>query len=288
VLPLVVLCWVLSSAPGVANGAAGQKPDRLRSDRIVIAYVAPANPTHQPIYETMKQRRVLERFKAYLSPFRLPTPLLLKLEGCDGESNAWYEEPDHSVTVCYEYIDEIMRNAPEQTTAAGVTRDDALVGPGVEVFLHEIGHAIFDLLKVPILGREEDAADQFADYMLLHLGKDEARRTIAGIAYMYGREAQGQTLQMKHFADVHGTSAQRFYNLLCLAYGAEPELFVDVVEKKYLPESRAGGCADEYRQVSYAVRKLILPYVDQARQKKVHAKKLLRPAAPAAAPKANP
>jgi len=28
-----------------------------------------------------------------------------------------------------------------------------------DLFLHELGHAVFDLLKIPVLGREEDAAD---------------------------------------------------------------------------------------------------------------------------------
>ncbi len=291
-LPLAVICCAGFSASVVAAEPAAQKPSRLKSDRIEIAYVPPKNPAHQAIYEALKERQILERFKEYLSPFRLPVVLLVKLDGCDGEANAWYEESDHSVTVCYEYIAEVIRNAPTETTAAGVTRDEALVGPAVEVFLHEIGHAVFDMLKVPILGREEDAADQVADYMLLHLGKDEARRTVVGIAFMYGHEAQAQSPQFKQFADVHGTSGQRFYNLLCLAYGAEPEVFADLVEKKYLPESRAEGCADEYKQVSYAVQKLILPYVDQVQYKKASKKKLLRPAAPAAqsttpAPKAN-
>jgi hypothetical protein len=62
-----------------------------------------------------------------------------------------------------------------------------------------------------------------------------------------------------------------------LAYGADSELFADVVAKGYLPKSRAEGCSDEYRQVSYAVEKLIRPYVDETLRKKVKAKKLLMP-----------
>jgi hypothetical protein len=153
------------------------------------------------------------------------------------------------------------------------------------VFLHEIGHALFDMLRVPILGREEDAADQIAAYALLQLGKDEARRTVVGVAYMYGHEAlaqeRGQAPKLKQFADVHGFPAQRFYNLLCMAYGADPELFADLVEKKYLPESRAEGCGDEYKQVAYAVHKLITPYIDQKLAKQIKARKWLKP--PAAA-----
>src|SRR5215831_5955483 len=151
-------------------------PPNLKSNRVQISYVPPSNPVHQHIYEVLQERRVLERMKAYLSPLRLPRTLLLKTAGCNGESNAWYEDTDHAVTVCYEYIDDVLRNAPDVTTAAGVTPQDAIVGPTIEVFLHEIGHATFDLLKVPILGREEDAADQIASYALLRLDKDLARQ----------------------------------------------------------------------------------------------------------------
>jgi hypothetical protein len=260
----------------------------MKSGQIKIAYVSPPNPGHQAIYELMKDRRVLERMQEYLSPLRLPRPLLLKLDGCDGEANAWYEEEDTAVTVCYEYIDAVLHNAPKETTPAGVTRDDAIVGPGVEVFLHEIGHAVFNLLQVPILGREEDAADQFADYLILHMDKDEQRKVVGGIAYMYAREAQDKSVKMKQFADVHGTSGQRLYNLMCLAYGSDAAGFADVVEKKYLPESRAEGCGDEYKQVDYAMRKLIVPSFDQAKIKTGTRRKLLKPeAAPAVVPEAK-
>jgi len=58
-------------------------------------------------------------------------------------------------------------------------------------------------------------------------------------------------------ANVHRLAGQRFYNLLCIAYGKEPRLFADLVEKKYLLESRAGDCADECGHVAYAVKTLM-------------------------------
>jgi hypothetical protein len=65
---------------------------------------------------------------------------------------------------------------------------------------------------------------------------------------------------MTHFAGVHGTSAQRFYNVVCIAYGADKHLFGDdIVEKGYLPKERAEDCENEYRQVAYAYEKLIGP-----------------------------
>ena len=271
---LMALALILFCAMQPAAWAAAD----LKPNRVKISYVPQSNTAHQHIYEVLQERRVLERMQGYLSPLRLPKTLFLKTAGCKGESNAWYENEEHTVTVCYEYIDEVLRNAPDVTTAAGVTPQDAIVGPTIEVFFHEIGHAIFDLLKVPILGREEDAADQIASYGMLRLDQDIARQTVAGVAYMYGHEMKSDTPGIEQFADAHGVSAQRFYNLLCMAYGKDSKMFADLVEKKYLPESRAEGCADEYKQVDFAFRKLIYPYIDQAQVKKVQPKKLLRPA----------
>jgi hypothetical protein len=246
-----------------------------RPNRIHIAYVPPVDAAHQPIYELLKQRRILERFRDFLSFLRLPKPLMLKVARCDGEANAWYDHEVHEVTVCYEYVAHIQRIAPTETIG-GVTPENAVVGPVVEVFLHEVGHALFDLLRIPILGREEDAADQLAAYIMLQLGKEFARTTIVGVAWMYTQDAKQDTVGLSRYANVHSLDAQRFYNVLCLAYGADPKLFADAVEKQHLPEDRAEGCTDEYQQVAYAVQRLLSPHVDKARAKKVRAKQWLR------------
>jgi hypothetical protein len=242
--------------------ASAQKPARFQPDRFQIFYVPPKNPAHEPVLRLLKERQVLEKFREFLSPLRLPRKLQLKLEGCDGVSNAWYE--DDAITVCYEYIEEIFRNAPQETTPAGVTRADAIVGPTLEVFLHEVGHAVFDVLKIPLLGREEDAADQFAAYLLLQFAKSDARRLIAGTAYAYNVDASKPSTKKNPFADEHGLPAQRFYNLLCIAYGADSKLFADLVEKEISAEGpgrrlrgriRAGEvCGDEAHRTVHRPR----------------------------------
>ena len=159
--------------------------------------------------------------------------------------------------------------------------DEALGGVALlEVVLHEVGHAVFDYLGVPIFGREEDAADQFAAYLLLQFAKSDARRLIVGVAYSYNLDASRPSTKANPFADEHGLPAQRFYNILCLAYGADSKLFADVVEKGYLPKERAEDCEGEFGQIAMAWNKLILPYVDQRRAKRVLAKRWLRFEAP--------
>jgi len=274
----IVMSWIVAllmsaalvvAAPdgGVREASAAPKG---KPNRIDISYGEPTSADHQPIYKLLKERQGLEKLRELLSPLRLPHRLLLETTSCDGISNAFSNEV--SVAVCYEFLDDIWKNAPEQTTPGGVAPIDALIGPFLDVFLHEAGHAVLRALKIPLFGRQEDAADQFSTYIMLQFDKEEARRLIMGSAYQYKGDLSSPTVTIKQqaFADEHGTSAQRFFNLLCTAYGADPKLFKDVVEKGFLPEDRAVGCEREYAQLSHAFDTLIRPHIDERLARKLH------------------
>jgi len=242
--------------------------------RVAIEYVAPVNAAHQPIFEFLKRNQALERVRDILALVRWPRTLRFEVRGCDGESNAWYG--DASITFCYEYLDDIWSRANAPARPASITQEDAFIGPFTEVSLHEAAHALFDLLQIPVLGREEDAADQLASYYMLQFPKETKSRLILGAAYAYASELKVRSARDLYkprlrlgrhiaFADEHGTPAQRLYNLLCIAYGSDKELFAEVVEKRYLPDERAEICEGEYQQVEFAYRTLIEPHVDGAR-----------------------
>jgi hypothetical protein len=242
-----------------------------QTNRMVVEYVPPTNPAHQALYRRLMERRVLEKLQEVFSPFRLPVELKLRTVGCDGVSNAWYQKPapgsssPPTVSVCYEYLAEIQQSMPLETTPAGTTPMNAMLGQFFYVFAHEMGHAVFDVLGVPVFGREEDAADNFATYIMLRFGDEEARALITGAAYSYKKYVQGShvTVPLAAFSDAHSAPAQRFYNLLCTAYGSDPTRYGDFVEKDYLPTSRAGSCKREYNTTAFAFRELIAPHVDK-------------------------
>jgi hypothetical protein len=275
-LKLAGLCCAAGLAlAGLAVPAAADAP---RPNRILIEYVPPKNPDHQKIYEDLKQRQVLEKLQEIFSPFKLPIDVTLKTVGCDGVDNAWYQRP--TMTICYEYLDNIAKTAPKETTAAGITPQDAVIGQLFYVVGHEMGHAMFDLLNVPLFGKPEDAADQFAAYLMLKLGKDQARRVIGGAAYTYKDyvEIKKVAVPQTAFADVHGAPMQRLYNMLCIAYGADPKDFGDLIDKGYLPAQRAKSCHNEFGEVNFAFQQLIVPYLDKDLTKKVLDQEWLPPA----------
>src|SRR3954469_12038400 len=253
---------VIASLLALASSPAGAAPEKGRTGLFRSAYDPPKNAKHQKLYESLKKAQLLERFSESLGALRLPRPLLIKFAGCDGTSNAWYEASDGTVTFCYEYADDIER-ASGGAAAHGISADVAFEGGVVFVLLHETAHALFDLLKAPILGREEDAADQVAAFLLLRAGEGVARRVLGGAAWMYLHDAKGRLPDESDFADVHGLDSQRFYNVLCMAHGSNPVSFKAMVDKGYLPKDRAETCADEFRQVAYAMKKLIDPSLDR-------------------------
>jgi hypothetical protein len=245
------------------NACTAEKTSQVRAN-----YVPPKNPAHQQVYELLKKRQSLEKFQELLSPFRLPWTLNISLAECDGEADAMYS--DGTITICYEYIEDLRKNMPAKTTPAGIEPIDTLVGPFVDTVLHEFAHALFDYLDIPILGREEDAADQVSAFIYLQLGKTEARRLIMGTVYTYMLEVEDtDPPSIAEFADEHSTSEQRRFNLLCMAYGADSELFEDVAAWGGMPEERADICEEEFELIAHAYQTLIGPHIDPDLAKKV-------------------
>ena len=240
-----------------------------KTNQIMVNYVAPENPAHQEIYDTLKVRQSLEQLQEFLSPFRLQWPLDITLTGCDGEPDAMYD--DEEITICYEYIEELQKYMAPETTPSGIEPIDTLIGPFVDTVLHEFAHALFDYHDIPILGREEDAADQVSAYIYLQTDKEEARRLITGTVYAYIKEVEDtDPPDMEEYADEHSTAEQRAINLSCMAYGAAPKLFKDVVIRVGVPQYRIDICEEEYELISLAFQKLIAPHIDPELAKKVY------------------
>jgi Putative metallopeptidase len=242
--------------------------------RIMIRYDAPSNPDLQGIYNRLRDHHYLERIQGILSPLRLPEPLTYRTTQC-GVMNAWYrrENSRPTVTLCYELLKTISQSGPKP--ADPNTPTDAVLGQAIWLALHESGHAVFDIFNVPIFGHAEDAADNFATYVMLQLGRDQAKRLIGGAAWAwkaYIADYRTHPLiqeQLAAFASNHGQPQERFYNLMCLAYGADPVTFADLTQDGYLPPNRAPDCKYEYKTLVDAFALQIESHVDQDMKRQV-------------------
>ncbi|ACA18330.1 hypothetical protein M446_3964 [Methylobacterium sp. 4-46] len=267
---------------GLATGLAlllGDEPGRAnpsRHDQVRIVYDRPKSAEALAIYRDLKGRRVLEGLREIVGGVRLPRSLTLRFAACNGEANAWYAPENRTVTLCYEYVRYVQDRAPKQASTAGIGRRDAVFGPLAQVFLHEAGHALFDLLDVPVLGREEDAADQFAAHVLLELPPAQARPIIDGIAHLYRSHAVEEEAEEAVLADDHSLALQRLYNLLCLAYGADRRAFGYLVAGGALPQARAEQCGAEYDLATDSLRRLFRSHLRGGRLERARVRRAFR------------
>jgi hypothetical protein len=272
----------------VAQSTSAEISAALRNEQIDIAYAEPRDPQFEPLYQGLKARKVLEELRAFLAPLQLPRKITIIVDQCDQPNKPY--DPGGAVTICYEYVARLRDLAAaipaDGATAAGLTREDAVFGGFVQAALQRTASAVFDLLDTPIWGREQDAADKLAAFLMLQFGPKAARKLIDGATYFF--IASDRTWTGVDFSDVDATQSQRYYNYICMAYGGDPVDFNDYdgstqVRKATGDRSpeltlrRIGWCPREYRDALWAFRTLILPHVDRVLLNQVLARDWLQP-----------
>ncbi|MEP1614344.1 MAG: DUF4344 domain-containing metallopeptidase [Roseobacter sp.] len=119
----------------------------------------------------------------------------------------------------------------------------------LSIFYHELGHAIIDLMNVPIFGQEEDAADVMSVLLIDWLYNEEDAQAIAYDSAFGYLNDPNQTEEVPYW-DLHGPDEQRFFNHICVFFGANPEEREDLADDLGLPDERAETCPDEYDQAN--------------------------------------
>ena len=115
------------------------------------------------------------------------------------------------------------------------------------IFYHELGHALIDVMQMPVFGQEEDAADVASILLIDHLFEPESALELAyDVANGFWAEAVVNAGEPVAYWGVHGPDEQRFYNTVCIFYGGDPETRDDFAEDMELPEERAEHCVEEY------------------------------------------
>lgn len=116
----------------------------------------------------------------------------------------------------------------------------------ISIFYHELGHALIDIMDLPVFGQEEGAADTASILMIDAFYDNNSAVDIArdaAFGFLDEADTSGDT---PAWWDVHGPDQQRYYNLVCLFYGADPDARAGLADELELPEDRADSCEEEF------------------------------------------
>ena len=126
------------------------------------------------------RRRVLEEYADFCPPYagRMHSARLLVLVGREGHSPQ-YLTGQYLMNLCYQfdvmyekYADDLVKAQSKRKLWTPVSRNSLIAGMYVATLLAQTGHAAFDIIDIPVFGREEDAADQFEGLLALQFGKE--------------------------------------------------------------------------------------------------------------------
>lgn len=246
------------SAEGVAAGGQGFR----------VAYGPAKRASHGMFRDAFKQERVFETIAEALNEtFAIKGKIDIHLAEC-GSANAFYDDRKSRIIMCYELMAHFL-----ELFDAEAEDDDELgqlvIGATFFVFFHELGHALIDKLKLPTTGREEDAVDQLATLILLDMGDEGVDAALSGaFSFQLEQYEDDDAGDPTPLWDEHSMSGQRFYNVLCLVYGSNPDKYDGFVEDETLPEERAGLCQQDYERTDRAWATLVEPHLRDAAKKK--------------------
>ena len=123
-----------------------------------------------------------------------------------------------------------------------------VIGNTLFAMLHELGHAATDQLKIPVLGRKEDAADIFAATRLIKLNNDFTDGVLNAAAkgwFMTDRR-DTKTGDSVPYYDEHGLDQQRAYQIVCLMVGSGDPKYQSLADETKLPKDRQKTCAGDF------------------------------------------
>lgn len=136
--------------------------------------------------------------------------------------------------------------------------------------LHELAHTAVDELHLPVLGREEDAADNFAVLRLLRVGSELSHRILVEAAkgWFLSDRRDRQDGEKLVFFDQHELDQQRAYQIVCLMVGSNPGAFTDLANETKLPKDRQESCRKDYAKISNSWDMVLTPHRREPEQPK--------------------
>ncbi|MFC3814225.1 DUF4344 domain-containing metallopeptidase [Lysobacter sp. GCM10012299] len=260
----------LAALKPVVFGKAADADSKVGGVQFGYEYVKPKNPALEEYYKLAHDGDLLHKMPevhAIDGMLMLPRQINYLTAEC-GEPNAFYTPERGEVVMCYETMKVLLERGREMAAQNKLGDDYAqryLDANFRFIILHETGHALINMLQIPITGREEDAVDQLATTLMLRFaGLDESTTVVTENLRMASNWFLARSTgeyNLDAYADQHALGEQRYFNLQCLLYGSDPARYLSIVTDGDLPEARAKGCPEEARRISQSWLRLLLPYV---------------------------
>lgn len=250
-----------SSTGSTSTGEAeGKKREPAKTGEVISVWQRPVGQANVVGYELLKASETEYLAKSLATAFELPAPL--KVKGVNGFGGGpFYNPEDNSITLPYQFATAVIGVISETNPEGSETEWGESVGAvNSFIFAHEFAHALIHNFNLPVLGREEDAADGIATVLLL---KAEEGATYAADAAEFWDAFSGRQSPPKlvEYADNHSFDRQRAYNILCWVGGSDEAILQALAENEIVPEERLVSCPAEWELLRESAEQVLKPHL---------------------------
>lgn len=242
-LPTLAAINEATSQP-ITTIATSQRPNKLK-----ISYEFGSDANKNEYIKYFQEQKGLEYLASLLESkigSRLPRQIPIRIREC-GTENAFYDPEKQEISICSEFMQYVEKTFKEQWPEFTDKQKIFLQSRGIvlpseglnaystseakrlmyetvlSIFLHESGHMIIHQLNLPVLGREEDAADSFSAYVLLNWLPPESSvdgEKLVGSSIFFWQKSQIKNSQTDNRSiargfDEHSYDSQRVATFLC-------------------------------------------------------------------------
>ncbi|WP_438466390.1 DUF4344 domain-containing metallopeptidase [Marinomonas sp. PE14-40] len=209
-----------------------------------LKWLAP-EPENQAIKQLLESSEVLKTSIDLINNnWQLEDDILLRI---GGEEDPYYDPETSTIYFSYYFADEIAQRFIAANPNADLAAQQSFVISGVvHTLFHEYAHVLVDYLNLPVLGREEDAADSFASYVLITMMEDGPQLLKDGADLFYLESLDPEPFASVMLSDSHSLPIQRFYMGLCHLYASDEQAYQYLITDHGFDEEWVNTCLMDY------------------------------------------
>ena len=168
----------------------------------------------------------------------------------------------NKIIIPYAFLDEIQERftLAKYEKTSGLKLDEIVIDAVMHTLFHELAHAFIAQYDLPVLGREEDAADGLASIFLIEYF-EQGQEIVLTAADLFDLESQDiETLEKQDYWGEHSLDIQRYYSSMCNVYGSAPKAYAHIKKEQGFSAEKAENCITDYDILLHSWLTLLKPY----------------------------